>query len=333
MLAHPTQPSARSSAPSATPATRPCCTPTARCCRARRGQASWNYVMPSCTAAPTSVHLSYNMNRLQRLRHARDLRRHPQRRRAGRPGLVIDRMTYEHPVYTSDSVGAQAPAARAQRRHDRLRGRLPRLGLPRGRLPVRGATRRRAWACSGEPSVTGSRRGDAVRVEIVHVRADPGAPRSPTPQLPVVRRHRRPASRCRAGCAGWPASNPATTSVIPRRSLRANVDAYLAENGIDLRGGRVTMLANARAFGYVFNPLSLFWCHDLDGAVVVRRRRGAKHLRTGTSLPVACRRIGARGDRKTVLRLAVLPGRRLLPDERARAERATRDLGDPASRR
>ena len=51
----------------------------------------------------------------------------------------------------------------------------------------------------------------------------------------------------------------------PRRSLRENVDALLAEHGIDLRGGRVTMLANARSLGYVFNPLSLFWCHDPDG--------------------------------------------------------------------
>jgi cyclopropane fatty-acyl-phospholipid synthase-like methyltransferase/DUF1365 family protein len=51
----------------------------------------------------------------------------------------------------------------------------------------------------------------------------------------------------------------------PAASLRANIDAFLAEHGIDLRGGRITMLANARSFGYVFNPLSLFWCHDPAG--------------------------------------------------------------------
>jgi cyclopropane fatty-acyl-phospholipid synthase-like methyltransferase/DUF1365 family protein len=50
-------------------------------------------------------------------------------------------------------------------------------------------------------------------------------------------------------------------------SIRDNVDAFLARSGIDLRGGRVTMLSNARSFGYVFNPLSLFWCHDLDGSL------------------------------------------------------------------
>ena len=54
----------------------------------------------------------------------------------------------------------------------------------------------------------------------------------------------------------------------PARSLRENLDAYLADNGIDLRGGRITMLTNARSFGYVFNPLSLFWCHDPAGDLV-----------------------------------------------------------------
>ncbi|MGW6375663.1 DUF1365 domain-containing protein [Rhodococcus sp. NPDC055112] len=49
------------------------------------------------------------------------------------------------------------------------------------------------------------------------------------------------------------------------RTLRDRVDAVLAVHGIDLRGGRVTALMNARVLGYVFNPLSLFWCHDSDG--------------------------------------------------------------------
>jgi cyclopropane fatty-acyl-phospholipid synthase-like methyltransferase/DUF1365 family protein len=53
----------------------------------------------------------------------------------------------------------------------------------------------------------------------------------------------------------------------PTRSIRQNVDALLAEHGIDLRGGRITMLANARSLGYVFNPLTVFWCHDRDGAL------------------------------------------------------------------
>lgn len=51
----------------------------------------------------------------------------------------------------------------------------------------------------------------------------------------------------------------------PEGTLRGNVERYLATQGIDLGGGRITMLASARVFGHVFNPLSLFWCHDDAG--------------------------------------------------------------------
>ena len=51
-------------------------------------------------------------------------------------------------------------------------------------------------------------------------------------------------------------------------SIRSNIDGYLADHGIDLAGGRVLMLADAATFGYVFNPLSVFWCFDPDGAIV-----------------------------------------------------------------
>lgn len=54
----------------------------------------------------------------------------------------------------------------------------------------------------------------------------------------------------------------------PHRSLRENVDRYLATQDVDLGGGRVTMLTAARVLGHVFNPLSVFWCHDRSGALV-----------------------------------------------------------------
>jgi cyclopropane fatty-acyl-phospholipid synthase-like methyltransferase/DUF1365 family protein len=50
----------------------------------------------------------------------------------------------------------------------------------------------------------------------------------------------------------------------PERTLRENVDTYLAGHGISLDGGRITMLTSARTLGYVFNPLTLYWCHDRD---------------------------------------------------------------------
>ncbi|MFJ5305429.1 DUF1365 domain-containing protein [Streptomyces sp. NPDC088350] len=48
-------------------------------------------------------------------------------------------------------------------------------------------------------------------------------------------------------------------------SIRAGLDGFLAEHGVDLDGGRVEMLTHARVFGYVFNPLTLYWCHGPAG--------------------------------------------------------------------
>ena len=64
--------------------------------------------------------------------------------------------------------------------------------------------------------------------------------------------------------------------------LRANLDQVLAAHGIDLDGGRVLMLAHARILGYVFNPLSVFWCHDASGTLVaivaeVHNTYGGRH--------------------------------------------------------
>ncbi len=53
----------------------------------------------------------------------------------------------------------------------------------------------------------------------------------------------------------------------PGSSIRANVDAYLARHGISLEGGRVLMLGHAAVLGYVFNPLTVFWCRHADGTL------------------------------------------------------------------
>ena len=53
----------------------------------------------------------------------------------------------------------------------------------------------------------------------------------------------------------------------PRASIRANLDRFLAARDVDLGGGQVTMLAHARVLGYVFNPLTVYWCHRPDGTL------------------------------------------------------------------
>ena len=54
----------------------------------------------------------------------------------------------------------------------------------------------------------------------------------------------------------------------PAKSIRENLTEWLGERGISLGGGQILMLANARVLGYVFNPLSVYWCHDASGALV-----------------------------------------------------------------
>ena len=64
----------------------------------------------------------------------------------------------------------------------------------------------------------------------------------------------------------------------PGDSLRRRIDGYLAGHGIDLRGGRITALLQARVLGHAFNPLTLYWCHDTECVlrhVVVEMRNGS----------------------------------------------------------
>jgi DUF1365 family protein len=48
-------------------------------------------------------------------------------------------------------------------------------------------------------------------------------------------------------------------------ALRPWLDARLAEAGIDLAGGPVRLLCFPRVLGYVFNPLSIWFCHHRSG--------------------------------------------------------------------
>ena len=52
----------------------------------------------------------------------------------------------------------------------------------------------------------------------------------------------------------------------PAGRWRDNVTAFAATHGVDLTGGTVRVLTGARSLGYVFNPVSIYWCHDRDGS-------------------------------------------------------------------
>jgi DUF1365 family protein len=59
--------------------------------------------------------------------------------------------------------------------------------------------------------------------------------------------------------------------------------AFLRAHGIDLQGGTVAVLTQCRMFGYVFNPVSFYYCHAAGGglrAVVaeVNNTFGERHV-------------------------------------------------------
>jgi DUF1365 family protein len=52
-----------------------------------------------------------------------------------------------------------------------------------------------------------------------------------------------------------------------QRPLRAQVEAYLATAGIDLEGGAIRLLCMPRLLGFVFNPISVYYCYGCGGAL------------------------------------------------------------------
>ncbi|MFJ9309290.1 MULTISPECIES: NAD(P)/FAD-dependent oxidoreductase [Streptomyces] len=76
--------------------------------RSRGARASWNYLMPSCAADADRVTVSYDMNRLQRLDAPETFVVTLNGSDRVDPDSVRARMVYEHPVYTPESVSAQA---------------------------------------------------------------------------------------------------------------------------------------------------------------------------------------------------------------------------------
>lgn len=82
--------------------------------------------------------------------------------------------------------------------------------------------------------------------------------------------------------AGFRAQDHFSAPAEQQPTLRERVDGFLAEQGAAPVDGRVTALLHARVLGFVFNPISVFWCHDAAGALVhviveVHNTYGGRH--------------------------------------------------------
>ncbi len=77
--------------------------------------------------------------------------------------------------------------------------------------------------------------------------------------------------------------DPADHLAGPAVALRDQVRALAAQSGIVLDGGPIRLLCMPRVLGHAFNPLSLFFCHRLDGALAailyeVNNTFGERHV-------------------------------------------------------
>jgi predicted NAD/FAD-binding protein/DUF1365 family protein len=252
---------------------------------ARGAWASWNFRRPGVDVArPTDdgVMVTYDLTRLQRL----DTDVHYLVTLGGDdlvdPALVIDRMQYEHPLYNPTSVAAQR--------------RLPEIDTER--VVFAGAYH--GWGFHED----GARSGRAAVTRLGldwPLSVAPGRDAAPTIDTGIfdttishTRRapfKRRFTHRSRTWLVdlddlpdhGFLGRFEARDHLgDPEESIRANVVAFLGFHGVTIGTGRILMAANARAFGYCFNPISVFWCWDEAGrlaatVVEVHNTYGDRH--------------------------------------------------------
>ncbi|WP_141015104.1 FAD-dependent oxidoreductase [Nocardioides sambongensis] len=242
-------------------------------------RASWNFRRPERLGGPVLV--TYDLTRLQRL----DTPQHYLVTLGGEhlvdPATVIARRAYEHPQYSPASVAAQArlPEIDTDRivfagayhgwgfHEDGARSGLAaaeRLGFS---WPAGAVVPDLSVAAAGSPSPGSGVRRDpgrtaartAYATTLTHTRRAPLRHRFRlhtrmwVVDLDDVAATRPPAGWRRGTFEGRDHFTGATTTI------REGLDTFLAQAGLDLRGGRALMAAQPRALGHCFNPISVHW--------------------------------------------------------------------------
>jgi len=85
-------------------------------------------------------------------------------------------------------------------------------------------------------------------------------------ELPALDRHLRLFSQESRNIYGFRDRDYLPTDHPRGGSLKQRVHACLAERGVDAAGGRVLLVTLPRVAGYLFNPVSFYFCFDRYGA-------------------------------------------------------------------
>lgn len=247
--------------------------------RNRKAWASWNqWDRPGQDA----VTVTYDMTRLMSLPSPDGVRYFVTLGSTDQvdPAKVIARRDYAHPIYNPTSVAAQR--------------RLPEIDSDR--LVFAGAWH--GWGFHEDGARSGAAAAERLGLEWP---ADPPSRPAPvevpriyrstithTRRAPLKNRFTNTAHLWLVDLDDLPDHGPLGRFVArdhlgdPGLSIRQNVEAFLASEGIVTTGGRILMATNARALGYNFNPISVFWCHDATGdlaatVVEVHNTYGDRH--------------------------------------------------------
>ncbi|MFS3128429.1 FAD-dependent oxidoreductase [Nocardioides sp. Bht2] len=237
--------------------------------KAGNAWASWNYLARPQDGDAQGVCVTYDLTRLQRL--ATDT--HYLVTLGGEdlidPAHVIARREYAHPTYTPHSVAAR------DRRDE----------LDTARIHFAGAWQGWGFHEDGARSgVEAARRITTLLAAPAPTAATTGTDQTTTGIYRTEVRHtrRRPWRRQFTHASHhWlvDLDDLPDHGLLGRfsacdhlgdteASIRSNVDNFLAHRGIHLDGGRVLMAAQPRAWGFCFNPISVFWCFGSRGGAL-----------------------------------------------------------------
>ncbi len=271
----------------------------------RNAWASWNFRRPE-DAVAGQVTVTYDLTRLQRLPTDTHFLVTLGGEGLVDPATVIDRMEYEHPLYSPASVAAQRRLPEIDTDRIVFAGAYHGWGFHEdgARSGLAAAERLGAhWPApevSRRPWRASSTTGEVPLVEEVAQRPSRGSSTSGWDRtlydVTIAHTRRTPFKRAFTHRStmwlvdlddlpdhGFLGRFEARDHLgDPRATLRENVEAFLALHDIELDGGRILMAANARAFGNGFNPISVFWCfddaHALAGVIVeVHNTYGDRH--------------------------------------------------------
>jgi predicted NAD/FAD-binding protein/DUF1365 family protein len=222
--------------------------------RSTGAQASWNFLRDDTSSG---VVVTYDLTRLQGLETDERYLLTLNGDDLIDPDRIVAHRDYQHPLYNPTSADARARVAE----------------LATDRVAFAGAWD--GWGFHED----GARSGlSAAR----RLGFDWTTPTPPTPGIfrtTITHTRRRPFRRTFTNTSHlWlvdvdapPSHGPLGTIEArdhlgdPTRTIRENVETFLAGDGIDLDGGSIHLATMPRAFGYCFNPISVLWCFDRGG--------------------------------------------------------------------